>query len=215
MNPISALIPENILDNDQLKNFMKVVDGVSTYKTQTLYKYVDGFLKKVTNSSSTYNIEMKDLGFGVLPSFLVRDQLDALYINSTNIMRWKGSKDGLTLWLWCLTQGTIVLDDSLFYPNSHYIILNSTAKAFVSHNFTAVPADDDTLFLCSAADDFGTSVIDITIDTPYYNQAGLSDYINDEIIKYLGLCTWNVIVNLTLNSGARATNSLSPSYFEI
>jgi hypothetical protein len=209
-------IPEDLFENPYLEKFITLLDELNNYKQSIINKSLR-FYRSPLNTN-TYFLKRRledDYGFPTIPIDFPKDVMDALLLNAEDINAMRGSIQGLRTWLWCLTFGNIVIDDSLFYPVTEFISLSDQQKGFVSKTdplYPNTPQDPD-LFLFDDLNQFGTSILNITIDTMYHNHPSIPTYINTHIKKYLTFVTSNAVINVTLNPGVYVTNTDPYQYF--
>lgn len=206
-------IPEVLFeDNTPLDNFVKVLDGVEEYKVGEIEKSAR-FLKTPLLSDLLWlRKKAEDYGYKNLPNNLVKEQLDALILNANDIMACKGSYEGLYLWLWSLTFGNITINSISFFPLPNYIQLSDLTYGFVSE---INPVNNTTLYLFSGVGNFGSSVLDVVINTKYYLQPNLKEYIENHIKDHVGFLDINAVVTITLNNGVYNTSTHPYQYFVI
>lgn len=197
--------PNDVLQNPFAEKLLKVLDGTHDYKQQQI-AYANRFYRSAIFTQPKFlraRLE-EHYGFPALPDDFPLDVLQALTLNAEEINALRGSKQGLLLWLWCLTFGNITVVDTYFQPIPEFIQLSDPINGFVSKFFplylsTSLSPD---LFLFDDMSQFGQSILQVDIDTKYdTTPASILTYINTHIKKYLTFVTGNASITVTLHPG--------------
>lgn len=208
-------IPSEILRNPPVDKFVTVLDETNTYKQQEMQKAFR-FYRSPLNTNLKFLIKrLEDEGFPPIPADFPKDVLDALLLNYEDINALRGSRQGLELWLWCLTFGAITIDDSAFMPVNQFIMLSSPTNGFLSRfspNVVTTPGAPD-LFLFDDISQFGTSILIVDIVTKYDTNTSIINYINTHIKKYLTFVTSSATITVNFTNGPYVTNTFPHQYF--
>lgn len=204
-------IPPSVLENYEVDRLIQVLDELQTYKEISLYKVERG--QTVVGDNLSYlRKRLEDYGHPPIPEDFPKEVVDALLLNSANIMRLKGSRLGLRLWLWCLTFSEPVIDDSSFYPIPSYIILGDhQSNGFVSH--LSVDFGYDLYLFSGNAIDFGNSVLLVELPTKYHYMKSLRQYINDNIRKFLSFVSEDADIQVSFSPGSYTSFDEAYPYF--
>lgn len=208
-------IPEDLLINPYADKFVTVLDGANDFKQEEIEKALRFYRPPLSMNTSFAIKKLQDLGFPPIPSDFPKDVLDALILNAKDINALRGSKIGLELWLWCLTFGSFVIDDSLFYPFPTAIFPSDPDSGYVSWFSPLITptVQNPGLFLFSDMADFGVGQIDIQITTKYDAFASITQYIDDHIREYLTFTDQSTIINITYINGPYVTHAFPHQYF--
>jgi len=211
--------PDEILENPPAKKLLTVLDGVEEYKTIEIAKALRFYRSPINFNLTSLRKQLNDdYGFPTIPADFPKDVIDALKLNAEDINALRGSKIGLTLWLWCLTFGTITVDDSLFFPIPQYLILDSLTNGYLDQfapNVTTNPPTIPNLFLFDDVSQNGQTTIVIDIATVYYNHPSIPTYITQHIKKYLTFVTSNAVITVNFTNGTYTTNTFPYPKFVI
>lgn len=215
----STETPDEILENPYAAKLITVLDKLEDYKQSELDKALR-FYRSPTNFNLSYLQKRlnKDYGFPTIPADFPKDVLDALLLCAEEINALRGSKQGLQLWLWCLTFGAITIDDSQFYPLPQFLTLDDPQLGFLdqfSPNVATNPPAIPDLFLFDDYSQYGQTTLIIDIDTKYFNHPSIPLYINTHIKKYLTFVTTNAVITITFNNGVYNTNPFPYQKFVI
>ena len=196
-------VPPGILNQyPNVENLVKVLDETNSYK-QSLLAATETLGKPVSGNLDYLRQRIEGYGHPTIPDDFPKEILDSLLLNSAEIMRLKGSKLGLRLWLWCLTFSdfSLGIDDSAFYPKPQYIIPGDVDVAgYVSH---VTPLEPYNLYLFSGDyQDFGSSTLIIQLPTKYHYMKTLRDYINTHIRKFISFVPENSTTAVVLRPGS-------------
>lgn len=209
-------IPGDLLINPNADKYVSVMDALQSFKTDAINSAHRFYRSPISGNLLFLRKRLHlDYGLPTLPDTLPKDVCDALLLNSGDLNSLRGSREGLLLWLWCLTFGAIDIDDSAYFPIPDYIALSDPIQGFtdkIDPLFTPTATDPD-LFLFTDMDSFGTSELTIEITTKYYNHAGIVKYIEDHISKYLTFAMSNFVLNLSFVNGPYVTKTTPYQYF--
>lgn len=205
-------IPPALLLSPDADKFVLVLDGLEQYKESIVEDSTRFYRPPVFTDLKWLRKKVEDLGYPPVPTDFPKEILDAMLLNAQNVMALKGSKLGLTYWLWTLTFGGITVDDSQFYPLGDYIIPSDLDFGFVSE---VAPLTSDTLYLFSDAADFGVQILTIGIATKYVYMLTLRNYIHKHIKEFISFADDNTQINITFVPGTYQSLPDPYQYFVI
>jgi len=207
-------IPPFVDTNEHATKFISVLDGMQEYKEALVEDYTRFYNTPLLTNLLFLRKKAEAYAHPRIPEDFKKEQLDALILNSNDIMALKGSYQGLRLWLWCLTFGNITDNYGDFYPIINYIIPSDEEYGYLS-NVVPPETEPRTLYLFSGADNFGTQSLSISITTKYHWMVSLKKYIEDNIREFIGFTDANTTITIELLPGAYVTNSFPNQYFVI
>ncbi len=211
--PFRNSIPAGVFVNQNAEKLVKVFDELEAYKTQEIEKVMRSTKTPLHTNLEWLRKRVEDYGYPIVPYDFTKEQLDAMLLNVENVMALKGSKMGLYYWIWTLTFGNITIDDSNFFPSQDYIIPSDLLFGYVSHIVDA--GDSQTLYLFGDANNFGFQVLDITIETKYWQMQSLIDYIQANIKKFISFVDSNAQINITFTPGVYTPYAEPNQFFVI
>jgi hypothetical protein len=190
-------------ENPSAKKLLTVLDGVEDYKQSEIDLALRFYRPPVNFNLAWMRKQLvQTYGFPTIPADFPKDVLDALMLCARDINALRGSKIGLELWLWCLTFGANVIDDTNFYPLPQYLQLDTVDLSYLDQftpNVATNPPAIPDLFLFDDVSQMGQTVLSIDINSKYYNHPSIPLYITTHIKKYLGFVTSNA--SITINFG--------------
>lgn len=211
----SERTPKVVLENSVIaRKYILLFDEIEKHKESLVEKHTRFYNSPLLTDLRMLRKKLEDYGHPPIPHEFHKDQLDALMLNSNDLMAMKGSYKGLRLWLWCLTFGAITDNYEDFYPVRNFIIPNEVdTYGYVSN---VVPPDDFmTLYLFSGADNFGHQVLNISIDTKYHWMLPLKKYIEENIFQFIGFVDANSTITVELLPGIYNDDPFPNQYFVI
>ena len=210
----SERIPEVYKRSLNAVKLVKVLDSLEQHKKLLVEKHTRFYNSPLLADKKFLRKKLEDYKHPAIPEDFHKEQLDALLLNSNDIMALKGSYQGLHLWLWCLTFGNVTNNYADFYPTRDFIVPNEVdTYGYVSN--IAPPDDFMTLYLFSGVDNFGQQSLSISIDTKYHYMTTLKKYILDNIREFIGFTDANTIITVELYPGIYNSDPFPNPYFVI
>lgn len=194
-------IPIEIIEgNDNLDNFVTVLDKLNEYKEYQIDRSALFYKSLLIGDVSWLKKRLEDYGYPEIPTKLPKECMDAMLINARNVMALKGSDLGLKFFLWSLTFGEIDIDWSEFYPPVNNLALNEyTGKG---HVLAGDPGTEEYVnYLASQEADVGSQILTVNISSKYWNNPHVLSYINNNIRKFLNFTEDSFIFNLQMVQG--------------
>lgn len=194
-------IPEKFFEgNVNLNGFVNVLDALHKYKGVAINNHSFYYKSLLSFEKSWLKKRLEDYGYPEIPIDLPKESMEALLINSRNVMYLKGSDLGLKFFLWSLTFGDVDIDWEEFYPQGDILFLSEYAGR--GHLLADEPDTTDFVnYLTSNEEDVGNQVLTISIATPYWNNSIVENYIRDNIRNFINFTDDSFVLNLELTQG--------------
>jgi hypothetical protein len=204
-------IPPSVIENNpNVGKIISVFDGLAEHKNIMVGK---SHRLPFISSTDDRLLRKKLISYGhaPLPGDFSKDIVDALINNSSHLMRLKGSKLGLKLWLWCLTFSDVSFDDSTFIPIEQYIVLGDFTRGYISH---AQPSYTPPLYLFSGTtNNFGANIFELNISTMYHYKKSIRKYIKDNLKDFLPFVSVNTTIKIKYTPGSYTKIDFPFQYF--
>lgn len=207
-------IPEKVLTNPNVQQFVEVLQGVHTYKQEVLFTGLKAFNPLVCTNKRRLVQLLAEYGFENFPVDAPLFVLQQTLLNADTILGLRGSKLGLEFLCSVLTRGSVVVNEADFFTEYACLLLNSR------NNGTLV-GDTGNLAL-GLVDNSGDisfpAELSIIVTTKYTNGTYaewpiVRDYLKSIVPDYLGFSPQKIIT-WTFNSTTTFYNhSLLNTYF--
>lgn len=198
-------VPPEIHDfNVYARKLCAVLDGILDKRYEVIEEY-----KKFFDPRLVYKIEhlrryVDDFGGEYLLN-TPRAALECLYMHKYDIFSAKGTQDGFVQWLECLTRGTVTsytftsaLPLLHFYDLDGGVLPNGQDLADELDGVTYTPPNYIATLLGGSWSDY-YKTIDVTIDSPYVNNAAFIAFLQTVIPLYTpAIDPENTTINVTL-----------------
>lgn len=174
-------IPERLVAVAPSK-FVQVLDGVQNEKQLIIASALRENNPLLLNDPKWLILRLADYGLTGIPQELPVVILQQVLLNAGTLLRLRGSKMGLELFCSIFSLGEVTYDDSAFYALSQVIWPNSIIEGFIT-------ADNVNPYFHLLDDSDQIAVVnplDITIETPFYNNEVVKSFIEIGLSAWLG-----------------------------
>lgn len=174
-------IPERLIAEAPLK-FVKVLDGVQEEKQLVIAQAMRENNPVLLNDPKWLLLRLADYGLTGIPYEMPIGILQQVLLNAGTLLRLRGSKMGLELFCSIFSLGYVTYDDSDFYSIGTVLWPDSTVEGFI----TADNVNPFFFILSDNSEVSPTETLDIFIETPYYQNDSIKDFISGTINDWLG-----------------------------
>lgn len=178
-------IPERVLENTTVNNFVEVLNGLHDYKKGIITASLRAWNPAVFMSKQWLNMRLQEYGVS-LPYELPIQVMQQFLLNINEIFRLRGSKLGLEFWLSVITLGEVTVGDSQYWDELVYLSPNSKTRGYITCD-----NENPFYYLVSDSSQLHRALsLSITIKTPFNTdatiKAALVSYITNTIRSQLG-----------------------------
>lgn len=184
MGKFKDSIPSTALNSVNTEGFVEVLDGMHEYKRELTDSFYRSY-NPLTNFKQQLLIrKLEDLGFPKIPSDYPVLLLQQMLLNSGNIMRYRGSKKGIILFLQSCTLGEVTLDVSNYFPQNPFITPSDFlgGTGFLPDDVTNA---EESKYLYDADAEELDSSFSATIKTFYHNNQTVVNYVRSSLVEFL------------------------------
>lgn len=201
-------IPSLALDFRNTDGIVSIMDGMYNYKKEQQ----DYFFRAYTAPLNPYEKDLANylvgMGFPEPVIGMPRVSLHTLALNSANIMRYRGSKRGIMLFLQSLTLGKVTLNLDGYYPVSTAIFPDDFTTGFLPNDPT-----EDAWFIYSPDEELLDSQFSATIETYFHNNTPMVQYLYRAIRTILPFFESGSFPSFSILCGRVERVENMPSYF--
>lgn len=208
-------IPEKVLNNENTEKFVKVLDELNKFKTDSLSSALRIYNPVLTTNKKWIVKMLADYGVEFLPLDLPLNVLQQFLLNVDTIMGIRGSRKGIELFCSVTSMGEVTIDDSGFYSTPTAILLNSDDQGVIVDS-----SDDPERFLVGDSSVINPAVsLTINVASKYFGGTTPTDsaLIKSTLESCIGLFLgFSPNRTVTFNYSSRANfyyHNLLNSYF--
>lgn len=204
MRKFSDCIPGSIIETAPV-NFVRVLDGLQAEKQSILGQAFRVNNPLLLNDQKWLLYRLADYGFDNVPYGLPIPVLQQVLLNAATIVKLRGSKIGLNLFLSVFTLGEVNFNSLPFYTNNpDFIIPSDILQGYLcnsngnlgpgsydlsfSNDYEDEISDGTNIFYLLDNNDYLqiTGTLAISIRSRYYNNTTLKSYLQKEVYSWMG-----------------------------
>ena len=174
-------IPERLIAEAPTR-FVQVLDGVQNEKQLIIAEALRENNPLLLNDPKWLILRLADYGLTGIPQELPVVILQQVLLNASTLLRLRGSKMGLELFCSIFTLGEVAYDDSEFYTVGTVIWPDSLTEGFLTADnvnpYFHILDDSDQLT--------SQEPLEIEIETPYYDNNAVREFVEGAINDWLG-----------------------------
>ena len=201
-------IPSLALDFRNTDGIVSILDGMYNYKKEQQ----DYFFRSYTAPLNPYDRDLANFLIGMgFPEPIIGMPIVSLHtlaLNSANIMRYRGSKRGIMLFLQSLTLGKVTLNLDGYYPVSTAIFPDDLTTGFLPNDPT-----EDAWFIYSPDEEALDSQFSATIETYFHNNNAMVQYLYRAIRTILPFFESGSFPSFSILCGSINRVENMPDYF--
>lgn len=201
-------IPSLALSFPNTDGLVSVLDGMYNYKKSQQDHFFRAYNDALNPYRSALEIYLTDCGFPKFAEPLPMVVLHTMALNAGNIMRYRGSRRGILLFLHSLSLGRVTLQLDDFFPKSLAISPNDLDTGFLPGD----PADD-AWYVYSADEESLDSSFSAHIETIFNENTSVKRYITSHLVHFLPFFESFFLPKVTFSCGAIRYLEFMPEYF--